>query len=932
MSPHIPLNLAQSLSSRCHAVRVRLTGTPASPPDTGADAIARRLAPYARLWREDLGARTPAARHLARAERELARPLPSTGPGIRAVLLRSGDGPADLIVVARRDVLDAEGLCRLARHAAQGTAEPPGLRTPQEAAPRDPSWPAIPAWASGSRSEAGGTVSVIVESPFSGGVPDGADEAAWLAALALVLARYGGEPAPAVGIADDRVRSRHLDTGNGSLRDLVSRARRHLRDADARRDAPPAAVGLCLPLRTADGVDYRPAPGRPFPLTVGAGPDATLYASFHEDDFAEPAVRQLLHHLAAALRQVCGDEESTPAATADFLDGPERQRLAALGTTAPPPPRVGLRRIDALVAEQAHRTPDAIAVSSGGVRLTYRELQERAGLLARGLCSRGVGPGDRVGVCLPRSADHVVALLAVLTAGAVYVPVDPDLPADRVAFIAGDTNWRLAVSDREGFPTPDAVGVEELVDGQDEPFRGEFDPADPAYIIHTSGSTGRPKGVLVAHSNVVGLIEATEKEYGLGTGDVWTFFHSSAFDFSVWEIWGCLLTGGHLVVVPYQVSRTPEEFHELLDRERVTVLSQTPSAFSQLLPEVRERPASLAVRLVVFGGEALDSHVLLPWFDSYPEHRCRVVNMYGITETTVHVTAQTITRRMALSGTRSVGRPLPGWHVHVMDEHGRLLPPGASGELVVGGAGVALGYLDRPELTAQRFVPDPFTGGRMYRSGDLGRMLPDGTLEHLGRMDSQVKIRGFRIELDEIRAVLLDDPEVEAAATVVRRADPNDPMTARIDAYVVLRGGPQASGPQTETGAIRRRAARLLPDYMVPATVTAVPRVPLTANGKLDAARLPAPAAGAGTAGPGAAADSVADDALVDALCGVWADLLGREVTPDQNFFQLGGNSLMVVRMGVVLRERGLPDVPPRTLYLNPSVRELALALSTPAG
>jgi acyl-coenzyme A synthetase/AMP-(fatty) acid ligase len=391
-------------------------------------------------------------------------------------------------------------------------------------------------------------------------------------------------------------------------------------------------------------------------------------------------------------------------------------------------------------------------------------------------------------------------------------------------------------------------------------------------------------------------------------------FHSSAFDFSVWEIWGCLLTGGRLVVVPYFVSRDPERFRDLLAGEGVTVLSQTPSAFAPLVDAAH---VDLRVRLVVFGGEPLDARMLLPWFDRHPESACRMVNMFGITETTVHVTAQTVTRAEALAASRSVGPALPGWRLYVMDPAGRLVPPGVAGEIYVGGAGVALGYLNQAELTAERFLPDPYAGGTMYRSGDRGRLLPDGRLEHLGRLDSQVKIRGFRIEVDEIRSVLLEDPGVRAAAVVARRGDPDDAATARIDAYVVVAG--------TDTGSVRSRAARILPEYMVPATVTAVATLPLTANGKLDTSKLPAPALSAASK-----PDSrpTGDDDLADTLAGVWAEVLGVPVGPDDDFFELGGNSLFAVRIGAAMRARGLPAVRLRDLFRNPTIRAVVSAVA----
>jgi acyl-coenzyme A synthetase/AMP-(fatty) acid ligase len=398
---------------------------------------------------------------------------------------------------------------------------------------------------------------------------------------------------------------------------------------------------------------------------------------------------------------------------------------------------------------------------------------------------------------------------------------------------------------------------------------------------------------------------------------VWTFFHSAAFDFSVWEIWGCLLTGGHLVVVPYEVSRSPEQFHDLLAERGVTVLNQTPSSFTQLVAVDRVAERDLAVRLVIFGGEPLDGRAVLPWLDRRPESRCRLVNMYGITETTVHVTAADVTRSTALAGSRSVGRPLPGWAVRVLDEKLRPVPPGVPGEIYVGGAGVAIGYLNRPDLTAERFRTDPASGDRWYRSGDRGRLLPDGTLEHLGRLDDQVKLRGFRIELDEIRGVLAECPGVAAAAVVVRRSDPADPATARVDAYVVAEAG--------ATPAVGEHAARMLPRYMCPATVTFLAGLPMTPNGKVDRAALPEPVR------PGtdraAASAPVGEDRLAGDLVDVWQQVFGCPVDVSDNFFELGGNSLLAVRMAALMRTRALPRLHPRTLYLHPTVRGLADAL-----
>jgi amino acid adenylation domain-containing protein len=679
------------------------------------------------------------------------------------------------------------------------------------------------------------------------------DEAAWREALAVVLRHYG--PTDSVGML-----------------------------FDTEPDLPDA--------------EYIPCLAPVFPLTISVL-NGSLRCDFELSHFSPAIVAQFAGHLAYVYQQV----RSHPSGEVTLLSEVEQSRIAALGRSLPldSTPTCLHQAFDQVAATR----PDAVAVCDGDVRLTYRELWERSSRLASGLQALGVGSGDKVVVCLDRTAELVVVLLAVLKAGASYVPTDPAYPAERLSFTAQDAKARVVITRLAEFPCGDGVSSVTPDELAGEGSAGHVgSPDDPAYVIYTSGSTGRPKGVVVPHRNVISLIDATRAEYQLGPGDVWTLFHSSAFDFSVWEIWGCLLTGGRLVVVPYAVSREPERFRDLLVSEKVTVLSQTPSAFAQLLDVAH---AAVAVRLVVFGGEPLDARILLRWFDHHPESVCRVVNMFGITETTVHVTAQTLTRGLALAASRSVGPALPGWHIYVMDEAGRLLPPGVAGEIYVGGAGVARGYLNQEELTAERFLPDPYTSGTMYRSGDRGRLLPDGSLHHLGRIDNQVKIRGFRIELDEIRAVLLEDPGVRAAAVVVRQADS---AAARIDAYIVPAG--------LDTTDVRKRAASVLPEYMVPATVTALSALPLTTNGKLDTAKLPMPAVSAVSTKAGLPADN---DDLARALQETWSEVFGVAVGLDDDFYHLGGNSLIAVRIGAATRARGLPSLGLRDLFRNPTIR-----------
>ena len=449
---------------------------------------------------------------------------------------------------------------------------------------------------------------------------------------------------------------------------------------------------------------------------------------------------------------------------------------------------------------------------------------------------------------------------------------------------------------------------------QDRPFgsgRGPADPSHAAYVIYTSGSTGNPKGVVVEHRQVARLFTATQEQFGFHENDVWTLFHSFAFDFSVWEMWGALLHGGRLVIVPWWVSRSPEEFLELAEREGVTVLNQTPSAFRQLMAVTLQRrrlPASL--RTVIFGGEALDVPSLLPWFEMFGDERPALVNMYGITETTVHVTSRRLRREDAQAGRGSIiGRPLPHLSVYVLDVNGQPVPVGVRGELHVGGEGVARGYLNRPELTAQRFLENPFGDGKIYRAGDLGRWLASGELEYLGRGDNQVKLRGFRIELGEIEAALKAHKNVRDAVVLARQDRGAEPQ---LIAYVVLADA--LTWPE-----LRAFLATRLPDYMLPAAMVKLERLPLTAHGKLDRTALPTSRFEA--TGPLFVELETDAERL---LAEVWQEVLEiNRVGRNDNFFHLGGDSLRSIEIRAQARKRGL-DVPLQEIFRHQTLRELA--------
>ncbi|TDQ00487.1 non-ribosomal peptide synthetase [Labedaea rhizosphaerae] len=633
---------------------------------------------------------------------------------------------------------------------------------------------------------------------------------------------------------------------------------------------------------------------------------------------AERLVRGLRRVLAAAVadpnRRIDG---------IDLLDADELRTILVdwNGTGCAVPDTTLTQVFEASVAA----APDAVAVTHDGVALTYAQLNARANQLARYLLAEGAGPERVVALALPRSVELVVAILAVLKAGACYLPIDPDYPPERIALLLEDARPAVVLTTTEAAKQVPAAAV-----ALDDPERTariagfaatdlgtRIDPDSAAYVIYTSGSTGKPKGVVVSHRNVVGLLAATRDDFAFDPTDTWTLFHSYAFDFSVWELWGPLSTGGRLVVVPHWITRSPKDFLDLLERERVTVLNQTPSAFYQLIEADQQRPADLALRWVIFGGEALVPQRLADWFARHPRHAPRLVNMYGTTETTVHVTHKLLDD--ATTGVGSpIGRPIADLRAYVLDRALRPVPPGVDGELHVAGTGVARGYLGRPGLTADRFVPDPFgePGARMYRTGDLVRWTASGELEHRGRADDQVKLRGFRIEPGEIEAALATHQGVGHAVVALRE---DEPGKRQLVAYVVAPAGGTAPGQDV----LRAHARRLLPVHMVPSAFVPLDVLPLTRNGKLDRRALPAPDFAASSAGRTPTTD------VEKALCAVFAEVLGLpSVTVDDNFFDLGGDSIVSIQVVGKAAAAGLA-MSPRDLFAHQTVAALASVVRT---
>ncbi|MDF3299505.1 amino acid adenylation domain-containing protein [Streptomyces tropicalis] len=683
---------------------------------------------------------------------------------------------------------------------------------------------------------------------------------------------------------------------------------------------------------------------------------------YRADLYEAATVERFTRHYLTLLAGAVADP-GLPLSRLPMLPEAETRPLTSVPPASGAEPAGEVRCAHEEFARHAARTPDAVAVTDGGRRLTYAEVDRRANRVAHRLRALGVRPDTLVGLCLPRSAELVIGLLGILKAGGAYLPLDPDNPPERLRHIVEDAGLGHVVATTATLPLLDD-GPEHTVDLAADtellaalpgtaPVSG-VTPDHLAYAIYTSGSTGRPKGTLVPHRNITRLFGSTRHWFGFGPDDVWTLFHSIAFDFSVWELWGALLHGGRLVVVPYATSRSPEEFRRLLGDEAVTVLNQTPSAFHQLDRVDAERGpgapgAELALRHVVFGGEALDVGALTGWFGRHGDASPRLVNMYGITETTVHVTYRPLTARDAAEGRGSViGVPIPDLALHLLDGRGRPVPRGAAGELYVAGAGLARGYLNRPGLTAERFPTAP-SGERLYRTGDLARLRADGELEYLGRIDDQVKLRGFRIELGEIEAALAAHPGVAAA---VARVVPDATGTPVLAAYLVPAApeGPAPDGPTTAAPSpdgpttaapspdgltldgLRTHLAARLPGYMIPAAFVTLPELPLTANGKTDRGALPDPGTAAGSLTPAAAYEPPSGP-VETALAEIWQQVLGHEkVGALDNYFALGGDSIRSLQVLARARDRGLRFAVV-DLMRHQTVRGLAAAVTRdPAG
>ncbi|GCF09825.1 hypothetical protein KDI_33890 [Dictyobacter arantiisoli] len=720
-------------------------------------------------------------------------------------------------------------------------------------------------------------------------------------------------------------------TGNPSFQQLLNRVRKVALDAYAHQDVPFEKLLDTLPIErslshsalfqvlfTLQNYPHTPLelPGLSWKLLgreiQQARFDLIIEASenndglmvsleYNTDLFEDSTVQRMLTHWQVLLEAIVEDPEQR-IEQLPLMTPPEV--LAQLTQTR----RTAIQKFSAdsiqqIFEYQVEQAPDAIAIIIEEIALTYGALNRRANQLAHYLRGQGVGPDIFVGVAMERCSDLIVAMLAILKAGGAYVPLDPSYPIERLALMLEEVDPLVVLTQSHIEPNIAAHTTQCLsLDTVWERWSGEPSSNPPtwtlpqhiAYMIYTSGSTGKPKGVMIPHANVVRLITQTQDYFHFTQQDTWTFFHSYAFDFSVWEIWGSLLTGGRMIIVPYWLSREPGKFYQLLCQEGITILNQTPSAFQQLMHvEARETPSSLlALRTIIFGGEALDVSRLAPWITRHGDQHPQLINMYGITETTVHVTYRPIVQQDSSENAGSViGSTIPDLDGYVLDKHQQLVPIGVPGELYVGGQGLARGYWQRPDSTAERFIPHPFSalpGERLYRTGDRVRALASGELEYLGRNDQQVKLRGFRIELGEIAAVLQKLAAIREALVVLRTENNEHHYLV---AYVI----PQNRDDTLTIPQIQAHTRIHLPEYMVPTYIVFLEAWPLTLNGKVNYQALPVPNEQHLSHRTQYMAPQTP---LQEELALMWADLLHTsQVGIHDHFFDIGGNSLLAVQL-----------------------------------
>ncbi|HXF10665.1 MAG TPA: amino acid adenylation domain-containing protein, partial [Desulfuromonadaceae bacterium] len=647
-----------------------------------------------------------------------------------------------------------------------------------------------------------------------------------------------------------------------------------------------------------------------------------LYTEFCADLFTQATMDRMLGHFEMLLEGIAANPDRKIGELPMLTEAERTQLLVKWNHTRTNYPRY--KTISQLFEEQVGQTPEATALVFGGKAMTYRELNEQANRLAHFLAKNGVGPGVMVGVCLERSIEMIVALVAILKAGGAYVSLDPAYPKERLKMMLEDartpillTETKFEIGNRKseiGNPTVIYLDKEmRLAAETSNPMVSALSPESPAYVSFTSGSTGRPKGVCVPHRGVVRLVKQTNYA-SFGRNDVFLQLAPIAFDASTLEIWGALLNGATLAIFP-PGAPSLAELGDFIQRNGVTTLWLTAGLFHQM---IEENIISLrGVRQLLAGGDVLSVAHVRRAIEQLPG--CQLINGYGPTENTTFTCCHRI--RNADRRSIPIGRPIANTQVYVLDPYGQPVPVGVPGELFAGGDGLALGYINQPQLTAEKFVGNPFsneTGAKLYRTGDLVRWLPDGTIEFLGRIDTQLKIRGFRVELSEIETALNDHPSIRECAVTAHQ---NGSVDKKLVAYFVAET-PAAAPSATE---LREHLRQRLPDYMVPAAFVPMPSLPLNANGKVDRKALPKPDLGQLETDKQFIAPR---DEVETKLAKIWEEVLGvPRIGVDDHFFELGGHSLMAVRLVSRIEKTLGKKIPVTAVFQSPSVAQLAEVL-----
>jgi amino acid adenylation domain-containing protein len=595
--------------------------------------------------------------------------------------------------------------------------------------------------------------------------------------------------------------------------------------------------------------------------------------------------------------------------------------------------------IHQLFEAQVNQMPDKVALVYQQQTLTYGELNAKANQLARHIQSKTiVKPDTLIALCLDRSPEMIIAILAVLKAGGAYVPIEPDYPAQRISFLLEDCD-AAAVLTQSALLTQlkDITAVDLIVldvdDYQHEAsvnLTNQNSADDLAYVIYTSGTTGKPKGVLQLHGNVQRLFSATAEQFGFDHNDIWTLYHSYVFDFSVWEIWGALIHGGKLVIPDQETVKDIPCFVDLCIEQQVTVLNQTPGAFYTFADSLNsaQQASELSIKHIIFGGDALNLRQLDKWWHAAKSHgyKTQLVNMYGITETTVHVTCKVVVEDETTIA--NIGRSITDLSCYVLDAYNLPVPIGVVGELHVGGAGLARGYLNQVQLTAEKFISNAFVSvsdnadgqgiNRLYKTGDLVRWLPSGELQYMGRNDFQIKIRGYRIELGEIENAMATIKQIKQVFVLAKEKNGSRYLAA----YYVLEDKGQDNSAQISDTQILQRLDELFPSHMVPSALVQLEHFPLTINGKLDRQALPEPEFANQThyIGP--------TNAIEFELCSIWQQVLGLDkVSIEDDFFRIGGDSIISIRVVAQIKKQGI-NISVRDIFIHKTIAQLAKVLS----